>query len=78
MATKAFLSSLKRDQIFQGRIEVVLSQKDVVCNIDGNLLQVENHTGAPMARGTEITLQVESVEPLRLSIFSEKRFKRVV
>lgn len=78
MATKAFLKSLKRDQIFHGRVEVVLSQKDVVCNIEGNLLQVENHTGSPMERGSEITLQVESVEPLRLSIFSEKRFKRVV
>lgn len=78
MATKAFLKSLKRDQIHTGRIEMIISATEVVCNIEGNLMQVENHTGVPFKLGTEITLQVEGVEPLRLSLYNENRFKRVV
>lgn len=78
MATKAFLRSLKKDQIHHGRVEMLISSTEIVCNIEGNLIQVENHTGQLFKLGSEIQLQVDSVEPLQLSLFNERKFRRVV
>lgn len=78
MATKAFIKSLKKDQIHNGRVEMVISATEIVCNIEGNLISVSNQTGQMFRLGDQIQLQVESVDPIQMSLPNDRRFKRVV
>ena len=80
MASRSFIKSLQKGQILQAIVEEVTSAKEALCNFQGDLLLVGNHTGLPLKKGDPIKLQVISTQPLQFQIFDAKnmRFQRVV
>lgn len=80
MATKAFLNSLEKGQILRAMVEDVTSNTELLCNFQGELLLIANHTGIKFKKGDPIRLQVKSVDPLRFQIFGLRnlRFERVI
>lgn len=78
MASRAFLKSLKKGQILKAKIEEVQSAQ-ILCNFQGELLLVGNHTGKSFRQDEPISLQVLSTDPLQFQIFSDTRsFQRVI
>ena len=80
MASQSFLRSLKKGQILHANVEEVTSSTEVLCNFQGELLLIFNHTGRLIKRNDPITLQVKSLSPLQFQIFSPgtTKFQRVV
>ncbi|WP_291515422.1 hypothetical protein [Bdellovibrio sp. ArHS] len=74
------MNSLQKDQILHAIVEEVTSAKETLCNFQGELLLVGNHTGLPLKKGDPIKLQIISTHPLQFQIFDAKnmRFQRVV
>jgi hypothetical protein len=78
MASQAFLLSLKKGQILRAKIEEVQSSQ-LLCNFQGELLLVGNHTGKVFKKDEPISLQVISSDPLQFQIFSSAgQFTRVI
>lgn len=78
MASRTFLKSLQKGQILQAQVEEVQAAQ-LLCNFEGELLLVGNHTGRLFQRHEPISLQVLQTDPLRFQIFSKNRsFQRVV
>lgn len=80
MASYSFIKSLKKGLILKAVVEEVTSTTSALCNFQGDLLLVSNHTGKPLKVGDPIALQVLSISPLQFQIFDSKssRFQRVV
>lgn len=78
MASRAFLKSLKKGQILPAIIEEIQSAQ-ILCNFEGELLLVGNHTGKSFRKGEPISLQVIHIDPLQFQIFSGSgSFQRVI
>lgn len=78
MASRAFLRSLKKGQILKAKIEEVQSSQ-LLCNFEGELLLVGNHTGKSFKKEEPVFLQVISSDPLQFQIFSNSgSFQRVI
>ncbi|UXR64839.1 hypothetical protein EZJ49_01035 [Bdellovibrio bacteriovorus] len=80
MASAAFLRSLEKGRILNAVVEEVTSATAALCNFQGELLLISNHTGRQLKKGDPIQLQVQSVHPLQFQIFSSgsPKFQRVV
>lgn len=80
MASRAFLSSLEKGRILPAVVEEVMSATEVLCNFQGELLLIYNHTGGTFKKGDPVRLQVQSVNPLRFQVFASGigKFQRVV
>ncbi|WP_413559880.1 hypothetical protein [Bdellovibrio sp. HCB209] len=80
MATQAFLKSLTKGQILHSVVEEKQSGVDVLCNFQGSLLRIVNHTGQPMEKGQSVRLQVKCTDPLEFQIFDPNliKFERVI
>lgn len=80
MASRAFLSSLEKGRILPALVEEVMSATDILCNFQGELLLIHNHTGGAFKKGDPVRLQVQSVNPLRFQLFVQGsgKFQRVV
>lgn len=80
MASQSFLRALKKGQILHANVEEVTSSTEVLCNFQGELLLIFNHTGRLIKRNDPITLQVTNLSPLQFQIFDpgSKKFQRVV
>lgn len=80
MASQSFLRALEKGQILHARVEEVTSSTEVLCNFQGELLLIFNHTGRFIKKDDPITLQVKSLSPLQFQIFESKntKFQRVV
>ncbi len=78
MASRAFLKSLEKGQILRATVEEVQSAQ-LLCNFQGELLLVGNHTGKSFKKEDPISLQVLRTDPLQFQIFSDsKQFQRVI
>jgi hypothetical protein len=78
MASAVFLKNLEKGQILKARIEEIQSSQ-ILCNFQGELLLVGNHSGRVFRKNDPISLQVISLHPLQFQIFSDKtQFQRVV
>ncbi len=80
MASQSFIKSLKKGLILKAVVEEVTSPTSALCNFQGELLLISNHTGQRLKVGDPIALQVRSVNPLQFQVFDSKssRFERVV
>ncbi|AFY00305.1 hypothetical protein Bdt_0597 [Bdellovibrio bacteriovorus str. Tiberius] len=80
MASRAFLKSLEKGQILHAQVEEVTSPTELLCNFQGELLLIFNHTGSGFKKNDPISLQVLSINPLRFQVFSPSspKFQRVV
>lgn len=80
MASVSFIRSLKKGLILKAVVEEVTSATSALCNFQGELLLISNHTGQKLKVGDPISLQVLSVSPLQFQVFDSKtsRFQRVV
>lgn len=80
MASNAFLKSLTKGQILHSVVEEKQSGGDVLCNFQGNLLRIANHTGQPMEKGQTVRVQVKCADPLEFQIFDPNiiKFERVI
>lgn len=80
MASRAFLRSLEKGQILRAIVEEAASSTEALCNFQGELLLVANHTGQGFKKGDPIRLQVKSIDPLQFHIFDSRnlKFERVV
>ncbi|MDG0816930.1 hypothetical protein [Bdellovibrio svalbardensis] len=80
MASKAFLTSLKKGQILHAQVEDISSVTGILLNFQGDLLRISNLTGQMISKGQSIRLQVMSLEPLQFQVFNSHstRFQRVV
>lgn len=80
MASKVFLSSLEKGQILPAVVEEVAANTELLCNFQGELLLISNHTGLTFKKGEPICLQVMGVNPLKFKIFDVRspKFERVV
>ncbi|XGC81397.1 hypothetical protein ACES2L_02720 [Bdellovibrio bacteriovorus] len=72
------MKSLKKGQILKAKVEEVTSPTSALCNFQGELLLIANHTGKPLQVNDPITLQVVSVNPLQFEIFNSRKFERVI
>lgn len=78
MASVAFLKSLKKGQILRAKIEEVQSSQ-ILCNFQGELLLVGNHTGKFFLKDEPISLQVIHTDPLQFQVFTGAgSFQRVI
>lgn len=80
MASRAFLNSLKKDQILHAKVEEISSVTGILLNFQGDLLRISNLTGQIISKGQSIRLQVISLQPLQFQVFDShsSRFQRVV
>ena len=80
MASRAFLQSLEKNQILRARVEDVTSPTEALVDFHGELLLIANNTGQKLKPGDPITLQVQSINPLKFHIFNPLgvKFQRVV
>ncbi|MEK2644255.1 hypothetical protein [Bdellovibrio sp. BCCA] len=74
------MKSLEKGQILLAVVEEAASPSEALCNFQGELLLVANHTGHLFKKGDPIRLQVKSVNPLQFHIFDPRnlKFERVV
>lgn len=75
MARNDFFKKLEKGQILSARIEEVISSTEAICDFQGDLLRVANHTGADLRKGEAIRLQIKNVEPLEFQTFDPKNLK---
>lgn len=80
MASRAFLSSLKKGQILHAVVEDISSTTGVLLNFQGDLLRISNLTGQMISKGQSIRLQVRNLSPLEFQVFDTQnnRFLRTV
>lgn len=80
MASKAFLTSLKKGQILHATVEDVSSLTGILLNFQGDLLRISNLTGQIISKGQGVRLQVMNLDPLQFQVFdaSSAKFQRVV
>ena len=80
MASAAFLRSLKKGQILNARVEDITPAEGLLCNFEGQLLRISNHSGLGIVKGQAIKLQVTQTDPLSFQIFDPNsvRFSRTV
>lgn len=78
MASQAFLRSLKKGQILRAKIEEIQSTQ-ILCDFQGELLLVGNHTDKSFRKEEPVFLQVINVDPLQFQIFTGTgAFQRVI
>lgn len=80
MASLSFIKSLQKGQILRATVEESTSATEALCNFQGELLLIFNHTGQAFKKGDPVRLQVVSIHPLRFHIFDSRKtkFERVV
>ncbi|WII70755.1 hypothetical protein QJS83_09810 [Bdellovibrio sp. 22V] len=80
MASRSFLRSLEKGQILNALVEEVTSDREALCNFQGELLLISNQTGKKLKKGDPVRLQVLSLHPLQFQIFDGRgsQFKRVI
>lgn len=62
------VTKLKRGDIVYGKVTEVLSPRDLIVSLDGELLRVANATGKSYVVHEEIRLIVEGLRPLQFKL----------